>query len=61
MTKQPKQAPLTDEEIDEIVIAQVDDDDAWEEEIVVTPLTRPRVLRDTGASANHPPGQPKRG
>jgi hypothetical protein len=42
MTKQAKQNPLTDDEIDEIVIAQVDDDDAWEEEISVTPVSRPR-------------------
>ena len=31
---------MTEDEIDEIVIAQVDDDDAWEEEIVVTPVSR---------------------
>jgi hypothetical protein len=45
MSKQPKQKPLTDEEIDEIVIAQVDDDDAWEEEFSVTPVSRPRVAQ----------------
>jgi hypothetical protein len=43
MTKQPKQKPLTGDEIDEIVIAQVDDDNAWEEEISVTPVSRPHV------------------
>jgi hypothetical protein len=29
--------PLTDEEIDEAVIAEADDSDAWEESIRVTP------------------------
>ena len=43
MTKQTKQKALTEDEIDEIVIAQVDDDDAWEEEISVTPVSRPHV------------------
>ncbi len=43
MTKRAKQKPLTDDEIDEIVVAQVDDDDAWEEEITVTPVSRPRA------------------
>jgi hypothetical protein len=42
----PMQKPLTDDEIDEIVIAQVDDDDAWEEEITVTPVSGQRVARD---------------
>jgi hypothetical protein len=41
MTKQTKQKALTEDEIDEIVIAQVHD--AWEEEISVTPVTRPLV------------------
>ena len=40
------QKPLTDDEIDEIVIAQVDDDDAWEEEITVTPVSRAQASRD---------------
>ena len=40
------QNPLTNEEIDEIVIAQVADDDAWEEEISVTPVSRVQVFRD---------------
>jgi len=52
MTKQTKQKALTEDEIDEIVIAQVHDDDAWEEEISVTPVTRPHVAVD-----NHPTGQ----
>lgn len=52
MTKQTKQKLLTEDEIDEIVIAQVDDDDAWEEEISVTPVSRPRVP-DVGGS-DHP-------
>jgi hypothetical protein len=42
----PKQKPLTNEEIDEIVIAQIDDDDAWEEEVPVTPVSRAKVSRD---------------
>jgi hypothetical protein len=32
---------MTEDEIDEIVIAQLDDDDAWEEEIPVTPVSPP--------------------
>jgi hypothetical protein len=32
--------PLTEGEIDQIVIEQTDDDDAWEEEIAVTPVSR---------------------
>jgi hypothetical protein len=32
-----EERPLTEEEIDERVIAQADDNDAWDEEIVVTP------------------------
>lgn len=52
MTKQPRQKPLTDDEIDEIVIAQVDDDDAWEEEITVTPVSRPHVT-SVDRSADH--------
>jgi hypothetical protein len=47
MTKQTKQKVLTEDEIDEIVIAQVDDDDAWEEEISVTPVSRPHVAVET--------------
>jgi hypothetical protein len=45
MSKQPEQKPLTNEEIDEIVIAQVDDDDAWEEEFSVTPVSRSRTAQ----------------
>jgi len=37
------QEPLTNDEIDEIVIAQVHDDDAWEEEISVTPVSGSRI------------------
>ncbi len=46
MTKQTKQKTLTEDEIDEIVIAQVDDDDAWEEEILVSPVSRPHVAAE---------------
>jgi hypothetical protein len=56
MTKPSKQAPLIDDEIDEIVIAQVDDDDAWEEEVSVTPVLRPRAARDGEPSTNQPAG-----
>jgi hypothetical protein len=35
--------PLNEEEIDEIVIAQVDDDEAWEAEIDVTSIARPEA------------------
>ena len=38
----PIQESLTEEEIDQIVIEQIDDDDAWEEEISVTPVSRER-------------------
>ena len=31
---------LTEDEIDEIVISQIDDDEAWEEEISVTPVVK---------------------
>ena len=54
MSKQPKQKPLTDEEIDEIVIAQVNDDDAWEEEFSVTPVSGPRA---TQVRDSEPPRQ----
>jgi len=37
-----QERPLTEEEIDEHVIAQADDDDAWEKEIVVTPVSAQR-------------------
>ena len=57
MTEQPKHKPLTDDEIDEIVISQIDDDDAWEEEITVTPVPRPRVVREADPSANQPAGR----
>ena len=43
MTKQTNQKTLTENEIDEIVIAQVDDDEAWEEEFSVTPVSRPHA------------------
>ncbi|HXA15449.1 MAG TPA: hypothetical protein VN380_00535 [Thermoanaerobaculia bacterium] len=43
MTKQTKQKALTEDEIDEIVIAQVDDDEAWEEEFSVTPVSLPHA------------------
>jgi len=45
-----KERPLTDEEIDEQVLAQADDDDAWEEEIVVTPsrAAEPAAVQPAG-------------
>jgi len=46
MSKQAKQTPLTEEEIDEIVIGQIDDDDAWEPEISVTPVSNAHVATD---------------
>jgi hypothetical protein len=54
MTKQTKEKPLTEEEMDEIAISQAYDDDAWEEEIVVTPISRPRVIRDANPPTKHP-------
>ena len=53
--KQPTQGPLTEDEIDEIVISQAHDDDAWEEEFEVTPISRPR---DANPLAN-PAGRPQ--
>lgn len=44
---------MTDDEIDEIVIAQVDDDDAWEEEIEVTPV-HDRASAASPAPVDHP-------
>jgi hypothetical protein len=55
MKKQTKERPLTEEEMDEIAISQAYDDDAWEEEIDVTPISRPRVIRDANPPAKHPP------
>jgi hypothetical protein len=46
MTKEPRQEPLTQEEIDEIAIAQAHDDAAWEEAFVVTPISRTPVERE---------------
>jgi hypothetical protein len=40
---------VTEEEVDEIVIGQVDDHEAWEKEIWVTPVTRGSEDR-TGAA-----------
>jgi hypothetical protein len=37
---------LTEDEIDKIVIEEVDDDEAWEEEIQVTPIARTSEERD---------------
>jgi hypothetical protein len=54
MKKQTKKEPLTEEEKDEIAISQAHNDDAWEEEFEVTPISRPRAIRD----ANPPAGRP---
>jgi hypothetical protein len=59
MTKQTKQRTLTEDEIDEIVIAQVHDDDAWEEPFEVTPISRPRVVRDANLPTKHPAARPQ--
>ncbi|HXH93693.1 MAG TPA: hypothetical protein VNN25_19080 [Thermoanaerobaculia bacterium] len=56
--KQPTQRPLTEDEIDEIVISQAYDDDAWEEEFEVTPISRPRA-RDANPPVKHPAGRPQ--
>jgi hypothetical protein len=45
MNKLSKQEELTEEEMDEIAISQADDDDAWGEEITVTPVARARAAR----------------
>ena len=55
--KQPTQGPLTEDEIDEIVISQAHDDDAWEEEFEVMPISRPRVTRDANPPAKDPAGR----
>jgi len=58
MKKQTKEKPLTEEEMDEIAISQAHNDDAWEEEFVVTPISRPRVIRDVNPPTKHPPVRP---
>jgi hypothetical protein len=56
--KQREEKALTEDEMDEIAISQAYDDDAWEEEIVVTPISRPRVIRDANSPAKHPATRP---
>jgi len=51
------QRPLTEDEIDEIAIRQAHDDDAWEEEFVVTPISRLRA-RDANPPSKDPAGVP---
>jgi hypothetical protein len=55
MKKQTRKKPRTEDEKDEIAISQAHDDDAWEEPIEVTPISRPRVIRD----AKHPAARPQ--
>jgi hypothetical protein len=57
MKKQTKEKTLTEEEMDEIAISQAHDDDAWEEPFEVTPISRPRVIRDANPQAKHPAGR----
>ena len=57
MKKPTKEKPLTEEEMDEIAISQAYDDDAWEEEIVVTPISRPRVIHGANPQTKHPAGR----
>jgi hypothetical protein len=45
--------------MDEIAISQAHDDDAWEEEFVVTPISRPRVIRDANPPTKDPAGRPQ--
>jgi hypothetical protein len=59
MKKQTKEKPLTEEEMDDIAISQAHDDGAWEEEFVVTPISRPRVIRDANPPAKHPAARPQ--
>jgi hypothetical protein len=59
MKKQPREKPLTEDEIDEIAISQAHDDDAWEEEFEVTPISRPRVIRGANPPAKHPAARPQ--
>ena len=59
MKKQTKEKPLTEEEMDEIAISQAHNDDAWEEEFEVTPISRPRVIRDANSPARHPAARPQ--
>jgi hypothetical protein len=59
MTKQTKQKPLTEEEMDEIAIRDAHDDDAWEEPFEVTPISRPRVIRDANPPTKHPAARPQ--
>jgi hypothetical protein len=59
MKKPKKKGPLTEDEIDEIVIAQAHNDDAWEEEFEVVPISKPRVIRDANSPAKHPAARPQ--
>jgi hypothetical protein len=59
MKKQTKEKTLTEEEMDEIAISQAHNDDAWEEEFEVIPISKPRVIRDANAPAKHPVARPQ--
>jgi hypothetical protein len=54
MKKQTKEKPLTEEEMDEIAISQAHNDDAWEEEFEVVPISKPRIVRDAKNPAARP-------
>ncbi len=60
MKKPTKEKPLTEEEMDELAIAQAHDDDAWEEPFEVTPISRPRVIRAVNPPAKRPAARPRR-
>jgi hypothetical protein len=59
MKKQIKGKPLTEEEMDEIAISQAHNDDAWEEEFEVIPISKPRIVRDANPQTKHPAARPR--
>lgn len=54
MKKQTKEKPLTEEEMDEIAISQAHNDDAWEEEFEVVPISKPRIVRGAKPLTKNP-------
>jgi hypothetical protein len=54
MKKQTKEKTLTEEEMDEIAISQARNDDAWEEEFEVVPISKPRIVPDAKPLTKNP-------
>jgi hypothetical protein len=59
MKKQIKEKPLTEEEMDEIAISQAHNDDAWEEEFEVIPISKPRIVHGANPQTKHPAARPR--